>query len=347
MKKLRVWWVIGCIVLGGLWSLTGCARKEKEAAAKQSTPLASLGEDVITLEEAVFYTRMLQESWEHTYYEHYGQDMWQEDLGEEAGTLSQLLKRDVLDALTEIHLLCVHAKEYGVELTKEEQEVIAGRAEAFMESNTPGVLEAAGATVATVEAFLQRNELAAKVAEAMKTDCEPKIDKDAARVGKLTYALFATTGTFDAEGNCTPFTEEELEQVRTDAESFVIRAQELGSVAEAGAEISHTVLDVYYNEESDGGAHPLVAQAARQLKAGQVSDMIETAEGYYIVQCVSEYDEAATLENLELHEENERLKYYGEVLEAWRQETPPEVDEALWETVQVEEMLTDPALLSK
>lgn len=40
-------------------------------------------------------------------------------------TLEELLKSSVLDTLTELHLLCAHAGEYGVSLTDGEQEEIA------------------------------------------------------------------------------------------------------------------------------------------------------------------------------------------------------------------------------
>ena len=362
MKKNRKKLLALALVLGMLAAgLAGCGNKETDKAEleaetdsrtvaelleeEQGTPLATLGEETIFLEEAVFYTRMLQESWEYMYYEYYGEELWQEEINAEVGTLADALKRDVMDALTEIHLLCAHAEEFGVELTAEEMQVIADRAKAFLESNTPEVLELAGADLEMVERFLLRNELAAKVAETAQANYEPEIDEEAARVGRLTYALFATTGRFDAEGNRTPYTEEELEQVRIRAEAFEGLAQELQDISAAGEEASHTVIDVYFNEETDGGAHELVAAAARKLEVGEVSHMIETEEGYYIVQRVSEYDEEATLENIELQKEQARMNYSSELLGSWLLETPLEVDEVLWDTVEVKELLTDPAML--
>lgn len=353
-RKNSLWMKIAAALLfvSQLLAVCACAqetvqKEERNASGEvlEETTLAVLGGDVISLEEAVFYTRMLQESWEYGYYEYYGEDLWQEVVNEEIGTLAQALKRDVLDALTEIHLYCAHAGEYGAELTEDEKAVISERAVSFMETNTPEVLEAAGATTARVEVFLQRNELAAKVAAAMQEAYEPQIDEEAARVGKLTYALFATTGTFDAQGNQTPFTDEELRAVRERAEAFMQRTKELGDISAAGEEVSHTVIDVYFNEHTDGGAHELVAEAARQMEIGGVSDMIEAEEGYYIVQKVSEYDEDATLENMEYMEEQAKAGYAAQQLEKWLLETPLELDEVLWETVKVEKLLIDPSAL--
>ena len=184
---------------------------------------------------------------------------------------------------------------------------------------------------------------AAKTAELLKAAYNPEIDEGEVKVGKLTYCLFATTGTFDAQGNQTPFTKEELARVRQDAERFALRAKELGDITAAGMEISHTVIDVYYNDYTDGGAHELVAGEARRLEVGGVSDIIETEEGYYIVQRVSEYEEEASRERREELEYLAREDYCAEMIEAWREETPLELDAKIWDEVRVDELLTEQA----
>ena len=52
--------------------LLGC-----KGGKASGTPVARLGEETIDLEEAVFYTRMLQEQWELSYSDSYGEDLWQ------------------------------------------------------------------------------------------------------------------------------------------------------------------------------------------------------------------------------------------------------------------------------
>ena len=194
----------------------------EKAAWKEAdgTPVAYLGEETVYLEEALFYTRMLQEQWEQAYYQDFGSGMWQQEAADDGRTLEDMLKGDVMSLLTELHLLCAHAKEYGAQLTEEEQAVIAERAQNFMESNTPEVLEAAGATEESVEHYLSRNELAARTAQLIQDAYEPELDEDAARVGRLTYCLFSVRGTYDLEGNHTPFTEEEIAEIGREAQEF-------------------------------------------------------------------------------------------------------------------------------
>lgn len=333
----RSLWAVSLAVL---MLLAGCAQKDG-AWEEERTPVAALGDETIYLDEALFYTRMLQEQWELAYYESLGSGMWQQESEEGGKTLEQLLKEDVMSMLTEIHLLGAHAKEYGIALTEEEKQEITVRAAGFMESNTPAVLEAAGATEESVELYLTHNELAAKTAEKIKSSCEPVIDEEEAAVGKLTYCLFSTTGTYDADGNYTSFTEEEREAIRVQAEAFAARARELEDITAAGEEVSRTVIDVYFSEQSSGGAHEQVADEARGLEEGGVSGLIETEDGYYIVQKISDYDESATRENMESLEEQAREDYLLELEAAWEAETPLTVDEEVWGAIVIDGVISE------
>ena len=130
-------------------------------------------------------------------------------------------------------------------------------------------------------------------------------------------------------------------EIRQEAESFAVRAQELGDISAAGEEISHTVIDVYFNDSTNGGAHEKVADAVRGMETGQVSGVIETEDGWYVVQRVSDYDESATEDNLAAMEEQARGEYLLELEAEWEQETPLVIEEEVWNSVRVDEMLTE------
>ncbi len=336
---------LGILVMLAAVALAGCGKKEagvpRVLEQESGTTLATLGDEPIYLEEALFYTRMLQEQWEYVYYESFGETMWQQEADDSGQTLEELLKSSVLDTLTELHLLCAHAGEYGVSLTDGEQEEIARRAQNFMENNTKAVLEAAGADRESVERYLARNELAGKVAEAIQAAYEPEISEEEAQVGRLTYALFSNTGLYDVEGNFTPFTEEELAKIQQAADDFAALAADLGDISAAGEQFPHTVIDVYFNENTDGGAHPDVARKARELPVGGVSGVIATDEGWYVVQHVSDLDADATADRLEELKESAKQEYLQNLEESWAKETPLKVDENVWETVQIDGLITE------
>ena len=87
--------------------------------------------------------------------------------------------------------------------------------------------------------------------------------------------------------------------------------------------------------------HPDVADAVRAMEVGQVSDPIETVDGWYVVQRVSDYDEDATADNLEAMTLQAKEDYLLELEAQWQEETPLVIEEEVWDTVRVDEMLTE------
>ena len=128
----------------------------------------------------------------------------------------------------------------------------------------------------------------------------------------------------------------------TEAQEFAERARELGDISAAGEEAAHTSIDAYFGDSTDGGVHPDVAEAVRAMEMGQVSDPIETQDGWYVVQRVSDYDESATEENLEAMAQQAKEAYLMELERQWQEETPLEIDEEIWDAVRVDQMLTEP-----
>lgn len=314
--------------------LTGCGSKEET--------VVTINEEEVGISEAVFYTRLNQQQWELAYAEALGADFWTQSLGEEMGTFADELKRQVMETLCEIHLMNAHAKDYEVELTKEEKANVETRVQAFMESHSPEVKEAAGADEKLVKKLLTQSVLADKVAAAMVADYVPQVSEEEAALGKMTYCLFSTLGTYDTDGNHTPVTAEEAEQIAQEAQAFANRTAELGDIVAAAEEIKHTSIDVYFNETTNGGAHELVAETLRTLEEGQSAGPIKTEEGYYVFQYVSAFDEAATKDNMErigqAMVETRRQEIYGE----WRAQAEIAIDWDVWNAVQVDQILFVP-----
>lgn len=311
--------------------LTGCGEKEPV--------VATVGEEEIGISEAVFYTRLNQQQWELAYTEAFGREFWTQSLGSEVGTFADELKRQVMETMIKIHVLNAHAEEYEIKLTKEEKNDVESRVQDFMESHSEEVKEAAGAGEELVQELLTERVLADKVTEAMVAGYVPQVSKEEATLGKMVYCLFSTLGTYDAEGNHTPVSPEEADQIAAEAADFAGRAQELRELEAAASTISHTVIDVYFNETTNGGAHEKVAEVLHTMEVGQVSDPIETEEGYYVIQYISDYDEEATNANKEKLAQAKIQERFEEMYGQWRSQTEIVIDRELWDTVQVDQVL--------
>lgn len=210
-----------------------------------------------------------------------------------------------------------------------------------MENNTKAVLEAAGADRESVERYLARNELAGKVAEAIRADYEPEISEEEAQVGRLTYALFSNTGLYDVEGNFTPFTEEELAKIQQEADDFAALAADLGDISAAGEQFPHTVIDVYFNEDTDGGAQPGCggespgAAGGRRVRCDCHRRGLVCGAACFRSGCGRHVGSAGELK------ESAKQEYLQNLEDSWAKETPLKVDENVWETVQIDGLITE------
>lgn len=311
--------------------LTGCG--EKEAVA------ARIDKEEIGISEVVFYTRLNQQQWEMTYAESFGREFWSQSLGEEIGTFADELKRQVMETVIQIHMLNAHAGEYKIKLTKEEEEQVEARVRDFMESHSAAVKDAAGASEELVKTLLTQRVVADKVTEAVVSGYDPSVTREEAALGRMIYCLFSTLGTYDTQGNHTAVTEAGREQIKSEAEDFAVRAQELRDLEAAADMDKRTYIDVYFNETTNGGAHEKVAEVLHTMSVGQVSDPIETEEGYYVIQYISEYDEEATSANMDKLAQYKTQQYFEDMYDRWCAQTEIVIDWTVLDTIQVDSVM--------
>lgn len=316
------------------WLLTGCGKGGKT--------VATLNGEKISLEEAVFYTRLNQQQWELAYAESFGRDFWTQTLNEELGTFEEELKRQVMDTICQIHLMNSHAREYGVSLTKEEEAQVAERVREFMDSHSEEVREAAGADQKLVKKLLQERMLSDKVAEALVADYAPAVSREEAALGKMTYCLFSTMGTYDRAGNHQAVSREEQEEIQAAAQAFAQRTQELGDIQAAAEEAGRTCIDVYFNENTNGGAHEKIADLVRTMEVGQSAGPVTTEDGYYVIQYVSQLDEQATTEHQEALVQQKKAEKCQEIYEGWLSAAEFVIDQEVWDQVEVRQVMFVP-----
>lgn len=321
------------LLLVTVFILTGCGKN------KGGEIVATLGGEEIELSEAVFYTRMNQLQWEQDYAEELGDNFWNELAEGGELTYGEELKALVMDTICQTHLLNAHAEEYGVALTEEDEAQIKERVDNFMDTYGKNVKKEAGANKKLVEKLLTERLVADKVMEVMESKSEPEINEEETTLGKMTYCLFSTLGTYDLEGGRHEVTEEEEEAIWQEAWNFARRAKELGDIAAAGKEMNHTCVDVYFNDYTDGGAHEKVAERGRRLGVGQIDGPIETEEGYYVIQCITFLDEEASEEYRETLREQGKDEKARETYEGWKSQTEFVINQEVWDQVEVNEVL--------
>lgn len=315
MKKKIIALLASCCIC-----LTGCGQKSERMDEAEQTAFTVDGEE-ISFREWNFYLRMNQMQWEKSYLESYGDDMWKRKANDEGMTLEAELKESVMGTIIKTHLINQHAEEYGVELSEEDAEQLKENAEQFMGAYHEALIRYAGADQEFVHELLCEVRLSELVAEAAVEDYDPGLtEEDYIREG-ICYVLISTTGLRDSEGKLEPFSEEEVERRTKIAQELCVKARESGDLKSMAESYELTPIEssMGRTNEGDGQEHRML-DAARELAVGEISDPIQTEEGWFLVQHTTDYDKEGTeywkeyLTTMAKNEECDRL--YGEWLTA-------------------------------
>lgn len=306
--------------------LTGCSGFMNKQAALVDI---NKGEATITLGYGNFVAKYNQAMYERAYGSYFGEDMWTQDMYGNGNTFEEDIKSELLDQMEEEYLLKLHAEDYKVALTEEDEKAIDKAAEKFMEDNAAAAIKAMGAKKEYVADMLTYATFAQRVTEAIKAEAEVSVSREEAAQRTFTYAFFDTQSQMDEDGNTAAVTEDDMSellehaQVTANAEDFEATAKELGA----------TVEDYSYGKSEDSMDEKVIA-AADSLSEGQVSGVIHVeGEGYYVIRLDKAFDEEATESEMESMEEEQRDEHYQDVLEGWKKDFKWKVDKKQWKKV--------------
>lgn len=326
--------------------LAGCGTAKSDEAAQENSPedaaVFTVNGEEIGLREWNFYVRMNQMQWEKSYLDTYGDDMWSMEVDEDGATLADSLREEVFDTVCRIHLMNQHAGEYGAVLTEEEKKDVRDRASNFMEAYHEALLDFAQADEAFVFEKLCEKELSLKVAEASVADYEPELSEEQIHREGICYVLISTTGIRDGEGNFTPFSDEEVERRTKLAFALCEKAKESKDLkTEAEKEDLTPIESSMGMDNTNDGQEPRMLDAARALPVGEVSDPIETEEGWFLVQHTSAYDEEGTAYWREYLTGLARDSRCAELYEEWKNNAEIHIYEENMARVSVKKVLKE------
>ena len=193
----------------------------------------------------------------------------------------------------------------------------------------------------TAHSWAEKTDITYPVELAGK-EYEPDIaEEDYQREG-ICYVLISTTGLRDADGNLTPFSDEEVQERTQMAKELSQKAKETGDLKSVAEEAGLRPIESSMGRSNEGdGQEPLMLDAARALAVGEVSDPIETEEGWFLVQHTSDYDESGTVYWKEYLTEQAQQSYAQEIYEQWRADAQIVQNEEIMDSVIVKDVLKE------
>ena len=301
--------------------VTACGKNSEKTEGKDTIKdavLMAVGDETVSGQEAMVYLYLLRQQYEVGM----GEGVWSYSLGEEM-TIEDYAKEAVISNLTQLKVICQQAVSEGITLDEGEAYEAQRAARRLLENATEEDKERFRLEEAVIAKAYEDNVLAAKFFDAATAEVNTNISNEDARQITVQYVYVSTEGMIEAQKEEKKEKAKKLLKEAKKATSFL-------SFAASNSDSEETQI-TFGNADmpEDFG------QAAMELKTGELSSVIEGEKGYYILYCITDYNEDATLAKKEAMIEEERDRLFREKYAEWTEDYKVVISEALWDEMRM------------
>lgn len=321
-KKLAVVCLAGLMTMGGL---TGCQRETKVVftTGLSGDQIFKIGSAICTRPEIMVYLTTFYNQYADTY----GEKMWSYDFG--GVTLEEHVKEVVLSKMAQIKIMNLMAEERGIRLTAEEEQKVLAAAKSYYEKLGETLIKKEKITQETTETVYREYAIANKVYATITESADMEISDDEARTVTVQAVYLKNWELKNNEK--TAISEEETLEVLKTAKKVLERANSGEDFEALAAEYSDDkqILKSYARGAVDADFEELLFS----MNEGDISNVIETEDGYYIVKCISTMDYEATQANKLVLAEQRQRKAFSDAYTEIAANTHSQFRDKYWETL--------------
>lgn len=247
------------------------------------------------------------------YEELFGEDIWTENM--DGKPFTEYVLEQIKGRLTRVKCMNQVAISRGIVLSNLEEQNISKAAAEYVAGIDKESVRKYNITEEAVEDMYRSMLMADKLFDDLTYEVDTEISEDEARVITIQYircdSLQAAVG---------------IKSRLDGGESFASLIKENNPYE-------------YEYELRRGEMEEQFEEAAFNLITGEISNVVETESGYYIIMCVNEYDKAKTASNKEKMIQENKLARFNEIFEPYEAELYAEYNEELWKNISVKDTI--------
>ena len=332
MKKRRI--IVGLVLLLALVAvIVGFGVRSKRNGTRVVFTKGFARDEVFRIEnescdlsEIMVYLTTTQNQYENVY----GKEIWEVSL--DGVSLEQNVKETVLARIAQVKTMCLLAQEKGIALDAQETASVKAAVKEYYGSLNDAEIKAMSLSEATVDKLYTEYALAQKVYQSLIDGINPEISDDEARIVTIQQILVKTYAT-DGTGKRIKSSEE----TRQAAYDKICEVRELA----VSGEMDFAELAAKYSEDDSltcsfgkGEMDPAIESAAFQLETNEISPVIDTDDGYYIIKCMNTCDKDETDANKLRMIEQRRKETFAREYDTFVESLARNLNQTLWDEVQ-------------
>ena len=260
----------------------------------------------------------------------FGEQIWSTTAGNT--TIEDAFKETVLAKVTRIKVLNLMAKNEKISLSSDEKKSLKKASKAYLKTLSKKEKTELGVDEDMIYNMYSEYALAEKVYNSIVDEVNFEISDDDAR-SITVEQIFIKTYHEDMHGRLTDYSASAKEEARQRA---------LDIREKAVTESDFESLCALYNEEDEsvhtyrrGEMPESYENVAFALEEGEISYVITTDDGYYIVKCLSTYERKATNENKEAIINKAKRNAFEEKYNEFLPNIIANINEKEWESIKI------------
>lgn len=321
--------ILGAMLLL-VMALTACSKDRGKVVFTtgfEEDELFRIGEISCTMPEYMIYLTNMQNKYE----EAFGEEIW--EITFENATLEDNVKDIALAQIAQMKSVYLLALKQEVELTPEEEEKVEKAAEEYFSSLSEAEAKALGVDQKDIRNLYKEYAMAQKVYEQIVSQVNPEISDDEART-VVVEQIYIKTHVVDSGGNIIEYSpsmkEDCMETMQVIHEALVDEGKDFTELAGKYNEGEEIRLSI-----QKGDVIAELENVIFNMHTDEISEIIETADGYYILKCISTLDRAQTDANKLVLMEKRKKEAFNQEYDVFVNTLARKLNEKLWQKVEL------------